>query len=293
MVTGRGLALASTLAVILAGALAAAGRSGNDAGDFGVADRQGNDTVAERRLAAPSQNNWIQLFNGRDLTGWTAKITGYELGENFGDTFRVEDGLLKVAYDQYDEFDGRFGHLFYDESFSHYLLRIEYRFVGDQAPGGPSWAIRNSGVMIHGEPAEAMSKDQEFPVSIEVQFLGGMGTGERATANLCTPGTNVVMDGELIQRHCTDSSSLTYHGDQWVTVEVEVRGSEIIRHAIGGEVVLEYEQPQLDDREEHSRQLAERQGGLILTGGSISLQSESHPIEFRKVELRRLKDGGR
>ena len=162
--------------------------------------------------------------------------------------------------------------------------------LGEQAPGGPGWALRNSGVMIHGEPATAMSKDQDFPVSIEVQFLGGGGEGERATANLCTPGTNVVMAGELITRHCTDSSSRTYRGDEWVTVEVEVRGGEIIRHLMDGVVVLEYEQPQLDDREEHSRELAELQGGLLLEGGTISLQSESHPIEFRTVELRRLSD---
>ena len=247
-------------------------------------------TLAAHTGSTAPQDDWVQLFNGRDLSGWTPKITGYELGDNFGDTFRVEDGLLKVAYDQYDAFDGRFGHLFYEESFSHYLLRIEYRFVGEQAPGGPGWALRNSGVMIHGEPAAAMSKDQDFPVSIEVQFLGGGGEGERATANLCTPGTNVVMAGELITRHCTNSSSRTYRGDEWVTVEVEVRGGEIIRHRMDGVVVLEYEQPQLDDREEHSRDLAESQGGLLLEGGTISLQSESHPIEFRTVELRRLSD---
>ena len=146
--------------------------------------------------------------------------------------------------------------------------------------------------MIHGEPAEAMSKDQDFPVSIEVQFLGGTGEGERTTANLCTPGTNVVMHGELVTRHCTNSSSRTYHGEEWVTVETEVRGGELIRHLIDGQVVLEYEQPQLDDREQHSRQLAVRQGGLILTEGTISLQSESHPCEFRKVEIMELPEAG-
>ncbi len=270
--------------------VAVAGGAGSDVAADSDSDavRPAEGALTGRGLGGLPQDDWIQLFNGRDLTGWTPKITGYELGDNFGDTFRVEDGLLKVAYDQYDNFDGRFGHLFYEESFSYYVLRIEYRFVGEQAPGGPSWAIRNSGVMLHGEPAEAMSKDQEFPVSIEAQFLGGTGEGERTTANLCTPGTNVVMGGELIRRHCTNASSLTYHGDAWVTVELEVRGGDVIRHIIDGEVVLEYEEPQLDDREEHSRELAARQGGLLLTGGTISLQSESHPIEFRTVELRRL-----
>lgn len=234
------------------------------------------------------EGEWIPLFNGKDLDGWTVKITGYEAGDNFGNTFRVEDGLLKVAYDHYDDFGGRFGHLFYNEPFSHYLLRVEYRFVGEQAPGGPGWAIRNSGVMVHGESPETMGKDQDFPASIEVQLLGGNGTDDRPTANLCTPGTNVVMDGELIRRHCTSSRSKTYHGDQWVTVEIEVRGNKLIRHLIDGESVLEYTRPQLDDRDAHAQRLAEHSGTLMLSGGTISLQSESHPVEFRKVELKQL-----
>ena len=118
---------------------------------------------------------------------------------NFGNTFRVENGVLKVAYDQYDTFGGRFGHLFYKTPFSHYVLVVEYRFVGEQAKDGPDWAFRNSGVMIHGQPVETMQKDQDFPISIEVQLLGGRGDGKpRPTANLCTPGTNVVMNGKLV-----------------------------------------------------------------------------------------------
>lgn len=234
-------------------------------------------------------SGWISLFNGRDLEGWTPKIRGYALGDNFGRTFRVEEGVLKVAYDQYDKFDDRFGHLFYKDKFSHYRLRVEYRFVGQQVPGGPGWAVRNSGVMIHGESPTTMAKDQDFPASIEVQLLGGSGAGERSTANLCTPGTNVVMKGELITRHCTSSSSKTYHGDQWVTVEIEVHGDQVVKHVIDGQVVLEYNQPQLDDRDAHARELIQAQGGKLLTGGTISLQSESHPVEFRKVELLPLK----
>lgn len=231
---------------------------------------------------------WIQLFNGKDLTGWTPKIKGYAAGDNFGNTFRVEGGVLKVGYDKYEQFDNRFGHLFYKEPFSHYRLRIEYRFTGDQCKGGPGWAVRNSGVMIHGESPETMTKDQDFPASIEVQFLGGTGAGQRPTANLCTPGTNVVMDGQLVTRHCTNSKSKTYQGDQWVTVEVEVHGSKTIRHLIDGQVVLAYDQPQLDDRDAHAKELAAKQGGLLLEKGTISLQSESHPIEFRKVEIQKL-----
>ena len=233
----------------------------------------------------PKAGEWIQLFNGKNLDGWTPKIRYHELGDNFGNTFRVEDGLLKVGYDAYDEFNQTFGHLFYKDSFSHYRLRCEYRFVGEQCKGGPGWAIRNSGLMLHGEEPETMSKDQDFPVSIEVQLLGGDGENERTTANLCTPGTNVVMDGKLFMPHCTKSTSETYHGPQWVTVEVEVRGDEVMRHVIDGKVVLEYNEPQLDPRDEHAKELSEKSGSLKLSEGTISLQSESHPVHFRKVEL--------
>jgi hypothetical protein len=239
--------------------------------------------------AAPRQDTWIPLFNGRNLDGWQVKIKGHDAGDNFGNTFRVEDGILKVSYDQYGpQFNGRYGHLFYKDEFSYYRLRVEYRFVGEQAPGGPAWALRNSGVMLHGEPIAAMTRDQEFPTSIEVQFLGGNGKDERPTSNLCTPGTNVVMDGQLITRHCTNSKSPTYHGDRWVTAEVEVCGSERITHFLDGQPVLTYANPQFDERDAHAKALAARRGGLLLDRGTISLQSESHPAEFRKVELLRL-----
>ncbi len=240
--------------------------------------------------SAPAEEEWRQLFNGKDLEGWTPKIRFHEAGENFGNTFRVEDGLLKVGYDEYDNFEARFGHLFFDEEFSNYKLRVEYRIVGDQLKGGAGWAQKNSGIMIHGQRPETMAVDQNFPVSLEVQLLSGLGRGPRPTANLCTPGTNVVMNGKLHTRHCTNSSSPTFD-DQWVTTEVEVHGNGVIKHYVNGDLVLEYEQPQYDPKDETAKPLvAERNGDLKISTGTISLQSESHPVEFRKVEILVLDD---
>ena len=232
---------------------------------------------------------WISLFNGKDLTGWTPKIRYHKYGENFANTFRVEDGLLKVRYDGYDKFNETFGHLFYKTPFSNYKLRVEYRFVGEQCPEGPGWAFRNSGVMLHGQDPASMTIDQDFPVSIEAQMLGGDGKKDRTTGNLCTPGTNVVMDNKLITRHCTSSTSKTYHGDQWVTLELEVHGNGVIKHIHDGEVVLEYEKSQLDPSKDVSKPLI-KDGELMITGGTISLQSESHPLDFRKVEIMLLEE---
>ena len=237
---------------------------------------------------AAGEGEWIQLFNGKDLSGWKVKIRGYELGENFGNTFRVEDGVMKVAYDQYEEFENRFGHIFYEQPFSNYVLRVEYRFTGEQCPGGPAWALRNSGIMFHGQAPESMGKDQSFPVSIEVQLLGGGGSGTRPTANVCTPGTHYVQDGRLVTRHCNSSTSKTFHGDQWVTVEVHVQGNSI-KHVIDGQTVMKYTDPQLDPNDADARKLI-KHDDKMLRRGTISLQSESHPVEFRKVELRELKD---
>lgn len=242
---------------------------------------------ASEESSAPEEPQWVQLFDGESLDGWHVKIKGHDLDDNFANTFRVEDGVMKVAYDGYESFDGRFGHIFHEQEFTSYDLRIEYRFVGEQVPGGPGWAFRNSGVMLHGQSPQSMGKDQNFPASIEAQFLGGVTDGdERTTSNLCTPGTNVEMDGELVTRHCTTSTSKTYRDDVWVTAEFQVRGNESIKHIIDGEVVLEYQRPQLDPRDGDAQKLIEAGADTMLSGGSISLQSESHPIEFRKVEIR-------
>jgi len=231
---------------------------------------------------------WTPLFNGRNLDGWTPKFTGYPAGTNFANTFRVEDGILKVSYSGYTNFAGQFGHLFWKDPLTNYLLRVEYRFVGDQVPGGPGWAFRNSGIMIHSEPPASMELKQDFPTSVEVQLLGGAETGERSTLNVCTPGTDIVLDDKLNRVHCTGSSSKTYRGDQWVTVEVEVHNSRLIKHIIDGETVMSYGQPQYDDRDSHARKLIPADGNKIISGGYICLQAESHPVEFRKVEVLQL-----
>ncbi|MBL7112006.1 MAG: DUF1080 domain-containing protein [Bacteroidales bacterium] len=233
------------------------------------------------------KEEWIQLFNGTDLTGWDLKIKGYELNDNYANTFRVEDSLLKVRYDGYEEFTDQYGHIFYNEIFSHYKLRVEYRFVGEQVPGGQGWAWKNSGAMLHGQTAASMGIDQSFPVCIEAQFLGGDGVNERSTANLCTPGTHVYMADTLVTQHCINSSSKTYHGEEWVSTEFIVLGDSIIYHLVEGDTVLVYTRPHIGGDLPEGFPYPE---GTRVKDGTISLQSESHPIDFRKVELLDLSD---
>lgn len=221
--------------------------------------------------AEAATEKWIPLFNGENLDGWTPRFTTRELGENYRDTFRVEDGKLVVNYENWDEFRGEFGHLYYKTPYSHYRIRATYRFIGEQLKGGPGWAVRNNGLMLHCQDPATLTVDQRFPNCIEVQLLGGNGTDERSTLNIVTPGTHVVWNGELQTKHVLKAGGPTFHGDQWVTVEVEVRGDKL-RHIVGDTVVCEYSDVQLDD-------------GTPVTSGYISIQAETGPTEFKSIEI--------
>ena len=271
-----GMALAAAAAVVVAGSVIQLSGQVAPAGKAATAGRAGD----------PAREDWLPLFNGRDLAGWTAKFSKYDLGVNLNDTFRAEDGLLRVRYDKWTSFNNEFGHLFYKDPFSYYRLVAEYRFVGTQLAGGPGWAQRNNGLMLHAPDPRTMLKDQDFPISIEVQLLGGLGDGKpRTTANLCTPGTHVFMKGELFTPHCVNSTSKTYDGDQWVRVEVEVHGDEVIRHIVDGQTVLEYTKPQIGGGNVAPFDPKVKVDGTPLTGGYIAIQAETGPTDFRKIEL--------
>lgn len=235
----------------------------------------------------PSQGEWIQLFNGKDINDWIVKLHRHEINDNYRDTFRVEDGLLKVRYDQYEDFGDRFGHLYYKQAFSHYHLAVEYRFVGKLHRGAPGYAVLNSGVMLHSQDPNTILRDQNWPISIELQFLAGLPNGRaRATGNVCTPGTHVFYDGKLTQAHIIQSSAKTYKPEAWVRAEAIVRGNDSIVHLINGEKVLEYSRPQIGGGVVAGYDPNMFQEGKALIKGFIALQSEGQPIDFRKVELK-------
>lgn len=235
-------------------------------------------------------SDWIRLFNGRDLSGWVVKIAGHDVGEDAARTFRVVDGTLRVSYDGYPQFANRFGHLFYRAPFADYHLVIEYRFTGDWLADTPGWARRNSGAMLHAQDPRSMRREQDFPISIELQLLSGLGDGRpRPTANMCSPGTEVDIDGATAPGHCVNSTSATFDGDQWVRVEAMVYGDSLIRHIVNGDTVLVYTAPRVGGGNVSGHDPSQKVDGRRLTAGYIALQSEGHPVEFRKVELRVLR----
>ena len=231
------------------------------------------------------EQEWIDLFNGKDLDGWTVKIAGHPMGENYADTFRVEDGVLKCEYDDYTEFGGRYGHLFSDVAYSHYKLRLEYRFEGRQLPDAPGYVDLNSGVMIHSQPPQSMGLKQGFPASLEMQFLADLGKGKRQTGNVCTPGTDLVFDGKFTKKHIVKSSGPTVPADEWVAVEVEVHGNEEIIYRVRGEEVLRYKKPQLDPKSKEAKPLLAKGANLKLSSGHIALQAEAQRVWFRNIQI--------
>lgn len=256
-----------TLLLLLTSAACATGWAGSTASD-------------------PERKEWMKLFNGRDIDDWIVKIHRHDVGVNYGNTFRVEDGIVKVRYDQYGDFDDQFGHLYYEQPFSYYHLVVEYRFVGELQRGAPAYTLRNSGIMFHSQDPRTMPRGQNWPISVEMQFLGGLGDGRaRPTGNMCSPGTEIVYRGGIFPGHCLNSSSKTYEGDQWVTAEAIVLGDSLVKHIINGNTVLTYSKPQIGGNVVTGYDPAMKRDGAPLTGGYIALQSEGQPIDFRRVEL--------
>ncbi len=240
---------------------------------------------SEEASVDTTTEEWTALFDGSDMADWTPKFAGFKLGDNYKNRFVFKDSLLSVRYEPNDTFKANFGHLFYKDKFSHYRLKATYRFVGTQMPNGPDWAVRNNGLMLHCQSPESMGVPQDFPMCLEMQLLGGNGTDERPTANLCTPGTNVVMGDTLFTPHCVNSTSKTYHGDQWVTAEVLVLGDSLIQHIMEGEVVMEYSHPTADSRNVSGDLGSIPENGTPIKDGYISIQAETAPIDFKSISL--------
>lgn len=268
---------------------ACATSTGKDSATASAAPPSEPAVVAVSPQLAPSDAPWVSLFNGTTLAGWTPKIRGLEVGEDPARTFRVEDGLLTVNYENYTDFNNQFGHLFYKTPYSFYRLRLQYRFLDEQAPGAPDWAYKNSGVMIHSQAPQTMPAAQDFPISIEVQFLGGRGDGQpRPTANMCSPGTHIVYQGEFTDTHCIVAAAPTFHGQEWVDIEVVVKQDTLVEHYVNGEQVMRYGGLTTGGGVVSGHRPELKPEGEPLTQGYISLQSEGHPIQFRNIEIQNL-----
>ena len=243
-----------------------------------------------------SRQDWESLFNGQDLAGWDIKIKDHPLNENYKNTFRVEDSMIRVVYSDYEKFNDQFGHLYTKKPYSYYKLKLQYRFVGDHLPDAPEWADRNSGVMLHSQSAQSVNLHQNFPVSLEFQFLCGNGKDTVPTGNVCTPGTFIAYDGKPFLGHILNSNSKTYLKNEWISAEAEVYGDSLVRHIINRDTVLTFIKPMIGEGFV-SNTSSWTWGGITdsliwinkantpLKEGHIALQAESQPLDFRRIEI--------
>jgi hypothetical protein len=235
------------------------------------------------------ENEWQTLFNGKDLNDWIVKIHHHEVGDNYAQTFRVKDGLVQVNYDDYENFENRYGHLFYKTPFSSFHLTWEYRFTNQWLKDAPSYTYRNSGIMFHSQSPQSILKEQDWPISVEFQLLAAAGDGKpRPTGNMCSPGTDVRYEGKIDPRHCINSTSATFEWDQWVKAELIVLKDSLVTHLINGDTVLQYTRPQIGGGVANNYDLKVKQDGKPLTQGYIALQSEGQGIEFKEIKLKKL-----
>lgn len=242
---------------------------------------------------------WESIFNGKNFDNWDIKIAGHTLGDNYKNTFSIQDSMMRISYQNYTVFDNQFGHIYYKPLLSYYKIRFQYRFNGEHLSDAPSWSNRNSGIMLHSQSAETLNLNQTFPVSLEMQLLGGLDTGITHTGNLCTPGTIVQINNLSIDQHCTSSNSKTYYGNRWVSAEVEVYGDSLIRHIIEGQTVLEYQHTKIGGGfvdQSNNWSVANitdssywlNKAGSPLQRGQIAFQAESQDVDFRRIELLQL-----
>lgn len=242
-------------------------------------------SFAPATIVKTGKEKWISLFNSKDLNNWLPKIAGYKLGENFGNTFRVQDGILSIRYDAYNNnFNNRFGALYYNKKFSNYRLRVEYRFVGDTTHGAPAWGYRDGGIQYHCQDPATIGVDQPFPICLEYNLLGGNGKEERPSGEICANGIYVEINGKRNTSYCTPPTiKRTMNGDQWITAEIDVQDGKIKQY-INGEEVIAFENPRYDSTNAAAKNFIIN-GDDRVKEGYISLQSNSNPIDFRKIEI--------
>ena len=196
----------------------------------------------------------------------------------------MQDGILITRYDAYDSFNKRFGALYYDKKFTNYRLRVEYRFTGNLTPGAPSWGFRDGGIQYHCQPPSTVGIDQAFPVCLEYNLLGGNGKDERPNGEICASGMYVEINGKRNTSYCTPPMvKHTFAGDQWVTAEVDVHDGTIT-HYVNGEQIMQFENPRYDSANAIAKTFIIN-GDDKVKDGYISLQSNSHPMDFRKIEI--------
>ncbi len=198
------------------------------------------------------------LFNGRDLSGWSADVPARDDDPTAPPSFVVRDGLLVSLGEPR-------GHLLTERPFRDYRLEIEYRFPREAG---------NGGLLVHASRLRALF--DMFPQSIEVQLASGeAGDLWCIEEDLEVVGMEARRPRQEGQRwgggpadarrilNLTDGSERPLGA--WNQVVVEARG-RTLKVWVNGDLVNEA-------------------SNLTAGSGRIALQAEGAEVELRKVQI--------
>ena len=229
----------------------------------------------------PNSSEWISLFNGKNLDGWTTFLSSEGRNRDPQGVFKAENGMLHILDVPNRGQRQAFGYLATNRSYGDYHLRFQYRW-GDKRFVPRDRAKRDSGVVYH-----IQGSDRVWPKSVELQVQEG-DTGDFWLLGGVTMETTVASTGGDPKRYREGGVPYTTRAGSyvrvakdrtrdsrsgWNTVELIVRGDSAV-HIVNGEVV---------NRGEHLRS-----SGKPLTAGRIAFQAEGAEVYYRNIELKPL-----
>ena len=197
----------------------------------------------------------IDLFNGKDLTGWNYYAMGLTT-EEAGEIYTVKDGVIHIVGEP-------FGCLYTVESYSDYELHVEWRWAN--AENVPLNKL-NSGIFVHVQPEHKL-----WPNAVECQLFNGR-AGDFVLLGGSDIAEFVVPEGEerpeypVVKRFAEDIEKPL---GEWNSADIRCEGDKIT-------VII-------------NGQLVNKGTGSMFSEGSIALQCEGAPIEFRNITLTPLK----
>jgi hypothetical protein len=217
------------------------------------------------------------LFNGRDLSGWCVALEGRRPGEDPNGVFRVSDGVMRVSGEET-------GGIVSEKSYRDYVLRVEYRWVG-KSVGSRLGMAADTGVLYHSQ-GEMFAWNGLWMRSFECNILRGR-TGDFIIVSdkgapvryAATVEGRVVADeanisnwfrlGSWANTEDTPDVFPERRYGEWNRLEIVCDGSRV-EHWLNDVLVFEAE-------------------NLTPSQGRIQIQSEGHPVEFRRIDLKALR----
>lgn len=236
----------------------------------------------------PARGEWRDLFNGKDLSGWTVTLAKHRPGEDPDKLVQVRDGAIHMYADTDPSATVPFGVITHEGNFSRFHLTLEYRWLEKRfAPRKE--ALRDAGLLYHVQSAETIWPDSvEYQIqegdSADIVFLGRHGItwahprpdqapqGQGKAGMLPEDGgvLTTSREGKYIGRYPEYD-----HLKGWNQVEVIVHANESAEHRLNGHVRARLGDFRMPD-------------GAALSAGKICVQLEGAELQYRNIRIREL-----